>query len=169
MTQTAKKIAKGDLAENKELKSIKTKDEVGILAETFSKMTNKLERSYKELKNLNENLEKKVEDRTKELQEQKETFEAIFKTSKDGIAILDAKTTDFLDCNEAYEELSGYPKEELLTKSCLELSLVEDREKSKKAVNEVIRVGFVKNFEKRCIKKRRQYHIYKHVPGIDER
>jgi signal transduction histidine kinase len=47
----------------------------------------------------------------------------------------------------------GFTKSELLTKSCVELSIPEDIEKAKKAIKETIEKGYVKNLEKTCIKK----------------
>jgi len=67
LTNTAKKISKGELQENNDLSKIKSNDEVGVLAKTFMQMSQKLDSSYKELKNLNEHLEQKVEQRTQEL------------------------------------------------------------------------------------------------------
>lgn len=67
LTNTAKKIAQGDLKENSELSKITSKDEIGVLASTFKQMTEELDTSYDKLKNLNENLEKKVEERTVQL------------------------------------------------------------------------------------------------------
>ena len=108
---------------------------------------------YKALQEEKNKLEENILKRTKELEEQKSSFEAIFKTSKDGIAIIDLETTAFLGVNEAYSEMTGYTKEELLRTSCLKLSVPEDIEKSKKAIEEIINKGFIKNFIKRCIKK----------------
>lgn len=83
---------------------------------------------------------------------QKEQFETIFKTAKDGIAILDLNS-NFIDCNDAYLEMTGYKKEELKGLSCVNLSVKEDIPKAKKAIKEVLRKGSIKNFEKSCIKK----------------
>jgi len=97
-----------------------------------------------------EKLEENIAKRTKQLDEQKRTFEAIYKTTKDGIAVLDVETTAFLDVNPAYCEMTGFSKEELLRTSCLKLSLLEDREKSKLALEEVKKVGYITNFVKIC-------------------
>ena len=83
---------------------------------------------------------------------QRDEFEAIFKYSKDGIAILDSES-NFLDFNDAYLLMTGFTREELLTKSCIGLTVKEDREKSLAAMEEVFKNGFVSNYEKRCIKK----------------
>jgi PAS domain S-box-containing protein len=81
---------------------------------------------------------------------QKEEFEAIFKYSKDGIAIVDLET-HFLDFNDAYIKMTGYTREELLTKSCMELTSPEYREQSGKAIATVLETGHIENFEKVCI------------------
>jgi len=84
--------------------------------------------------------------------EQKEEFEAIFRNSKDGIAILDFNSK-FLDFNEAYLTMTGFTREELLTKSGLELSAPEDKEKTEAIIEEIRERGYVENFEKTCVVK----------------
>lgn len=84
------------------------------------------------------------------IKKHKETFEAIFKSSKDSIAILDMNS-NFLSVNPAYSEMTGFSESELLGTSCLALSVPEDIESSKIAIENVITHGFVKNFEKKCI------------------
>ncbi len=86
------------------------------------------------------------------LQAQKEEFEAIFKYSKDGIAIVDLET-NFLDFNDAYLELTGFTREELLTKSCAVLTTQEYKERNKELITKVIATGNPENFEKVCIVK----------------
>jgi diguanylate cyclase (GGDEF)-like protein/PAS domain S-box-containing protein len=89
------------------------------------------------------------------LQEQKDEFETIFETSVDGISILDIDG-NLLFFNKAYQEMSGYTKDELLNKSCIELSNEEDKQRTKKAMQEAIRKGYIGNFEKTCIRKDKQ-------------
>lgn len=86
------------------------------------------------------------------IQEQKEEFEKIFSNSNDAIAIVDLQT-NFLNFNDAYLKLTGYTREELLEKSCIELISKEDFPFAKKALEETIEKGFIENFEKRCIVK----------------
>ena len=97
-------------------------------------------------------LELNIKKRTKELAEQKHAFEAIYKTTKDGIAILDIETTAFLDANPAYCEMTGYEKDELLRTSCMKLSIEEDWEKSRKALEYVQKNGYITDFIKTCVK-----------------
>lgn len=86
LTKSAQKIAKGELQEHDELSQIKSKDEVGVLASTFKQMSSELDSSYKELKVLNENLEKKVQERTQELEDAKQKAENTTKVKSEFLA-----------------------------------------------------------------------------------
>lgn len=88
-------------------------------------------------------------------------LETIYKTTHDGIAIMDLETR-FLDCNPAYLKMTGFTKDELLEKSCVELSASEDIERSKKVVAEVIDKGFVDFYDKTCVIKNDK-RIYVHM------
>ena len=88
--------------------------------------------------------------------EQKEEFETIFKTIKDGIAIINLDTK-FINCNQAFIDLLGYSLEELQVKNCLDLTILEDRDKYKEVINEAIKKGFVENMEKTCVTKKGKY------------
>jgi serine phosphatase RsbU (regulator of sigma subunit) len=85
LTKTAEKISNGNLELNKELLNINSNDEIGKLSYAFSDMSIKLSVSYNELKELNENLEQKVETRTKELQKSKDIVEIAHKNIQDNI------------------------------------------------------------------------------------
>jgi PAS domain S-box-containing protein len=105
-----------------------------------------------ELKKLNESLDEQVQVRTQELKNQKEEFESIFNNSKDGIATLDL-TSRFLECNQAYIDMLGYSKEELKEKTCIELTIPEEKEKSIAILQEGLKKGYIENFEKTCVTK----------------
>jgi len=79
-------------------------------------------------------------------------LETILHTSRDGIAILDLET-NFLFFNDSYLKMTGFTKEELLTKSCAALSTPEDLPRAIKAVEIALETGYVENFEKTCIVK----------------
>ena len=108
---------------------------------------------YQAWNNERQLLQEHIAIRTHELQAQKETFEAIYLTSKDGIAILDVHTSAFLDVNPAYLEMTGFNREELLRTSCVALSKEDDKERSIAVMQEVAQKGFVKDFVKTCIVK----------------
>jgi len=85
-----------------------------------------------------------------EVEKNKKEFESIFNCSNDGIAILDLES-NFLNFNKAYLEMTGYTEKILYTKTCLELTSVEDRERSEAIFEQVLRTEAVRNFEKTCI------------------
>jgi len=86
LTETANKIAHGNLNVSSELENINTKDEIGLLSKTFKDMSKKLDKSYKELKVLNESLEQKVKNRTEELETAKEKAEEATKIKSEFLA-----------------------------------------------------------------------------------
>jgi len=93
-----------------------------------------------------------------QLRVQKLEYESIFRASKDGIAILDLES-NFLDFNDTYLDMTGFSRDELLSKSCVGLSIEEDRQKTVLAIKEAIDIGFVLNFEKSCELKNRTLTI----------
>ncbi|MGR3319465.1 MAG: ATP-binding protein [Candidatus Anammoxibacter sp.] len=66
LTKTAKELAKGNFSATDEI-VVQSKDEVGILAQTFTEMSKELKASYGKLEEYSRELEQKVAERTKEL------------------------------------------------------------------------------------------------------
>jgi len=129
---------------------IDSQDEFG---EMFNSINNNIGVSAKlhsEIHKLNKNLEEKIKERTLELYKQKDEFEAIYRGTKDALAILDMKS-NFLAVNPAYLEMTGFTKDELLATSCLALTVENDIQSSKDAMKEVLEAGYIKNFEKACV------------------
>jgi PAS domain S-box-containing protein len=86
------------------------------------------------------------------LKESKDDLEAIFKVSRDGIVIIDLET-NFLKVNDAFVNLTGYSRDELLNLSCNTLTPHDDKEKAKEVINTVKIQGYYNNFEKLCTRK----------------
>ncbi|WP_455756188.1 ATP-binding protein [Sulfurimonas sp.] len=61
LTKRADQIANGKLEESKEILHINSNDEVGILTKSFMQMSQKLQKSYKDLKNINLSLENRIQ------------------------------------------------------------------------------------------------------------
>lgn len=95
---------------------------------------------------------KSLENKNIELEFARQELDAIFRNNRDGIALFGDNTV-FLDFNPAYEKLTGYSREELLSKSCLGLTHPDDITASKEAIKKVMTDGFVENLEKRCLRK----------------
>jgi diguanylate cyclase (GGDEF)-like protein/hemerythrin-like metal-binding protein/PAS domain S-box-containing protein len=89
---------------------------------------------------------------TQILRHQKEEFETIFKSTIDGLALLDLESR-FVKFNDAYMKMTGYDYQEMLHKTCIEISVPEDLQRTKAIFKEVLNTGYVKNFEKSCHKK----------------
>ncbi len=102
-----------------------------------------LKDTNKEISSINEELKKSQ----KEIIKQKEEFEAIFRYSKDGIAILDHETK-FVDFNSAYLKMLGYKREELIEKSFLDIIDDTDKNDVKIIIKDGFERGYVNNFEK---------------------
>lgn len=81
---------------------------------------------------------------------QKEEFETIFNYAHDGIAIIDLNS-NFLNVNQAFLNITDYTKDELLTKSCLDLTSEKDLALSQEMLAKTIKYSHVDNFEKEYI------------------
>ena len=83
------------------------------------------------------------------LENEKERFEAIYKSTRDAIAIIDLDSS-FLQVNPAYTKITGYTQEELFRTSCIVLTIEKDRESSRAMIEQVIEDGYIENYEKGC-------------------
>ncbi len=135
---------------------VNSNDEFGQMIKIINDNINVSSKLHSKIKDLNQTLEIKVQEKTQEIERQKETFEVIYNGSKDAIAILDMES-NFLQVNPAYIEMTGFTQNELLSDSCLNLTVSKDIQPSKDAMKEVVKVGFIKNFEKDCIIKNGKY------------
>ena len=92
------------------------------------------------------------------IRKQNAEFKTIFDISRDGLAILDLES-NFLDFNDAYLNMTGFTKEELLATSCVTLSSPEDHDKAIQALQIVLENGYIESFEKTCIVKNNKHII----------
>ncbi len=86
----------------------------------------------------------------RELDEAKQEFEAIFNQSQNGIAVTDLDT-NFLLVNNSYSRITGFTKEELLTKSCIGLTEEKDIKRTQEVMQTVKNLGYADDFEKKCV------------------
>ena len=113
---------------------INSNDEIGTLANNFNTMVNSIEDFIK-------NLDNKVKQRTKELEEQKETFEKLFYGTSDAICLISEEK--FVDCNDSIlKMLNMQTKEEFLNTHPSELSpkFQPDGQSSFEKANEMMRL-----------------------------
>ncbi len=105
----ARTIAEGNLSYNL---NIKSKDEIGQLAEAFNTMAVKLESFYS-------GLEEKIAERTIELEAEKAKAEAILLSIADGLVALDLQGRIML-VNKGFENMLGWKEEEMLGKKLVD-------------------------------------------------
>ena len=110
LTKLSSEIANGNL--DKSI-NIDSKDEIGTLAESFEYMRvslktriNLVNKQKEEIEKFNDKLQRKIDERTKELLEQKNIFETLFNDTSDALVLV--KDNKFIDCNSAALKLLDY-------------------------------------------------------------
>jgi PAS domain S-box-containing protein len=103
---------------------------------------------------LNEELEQKVMERTAELErnvqqlkESEEKFQKAFQASAAGITITRRSDSKYLDVNDAFAQMTGFTKEELIGHSSAELGIVVNMKKRDEILQLVREYGSARNFE----------------------
>lgn len=116
------RFGKGELKNPIEIKS---RDEIGHLTTTINEMASRLDSLYS-------NLEKMVEERTRELKESEERYRSIFEKTQNAMVVFDSETRRFENVNRAAIDLYGYTKAEFISLTPMDVSA--ELEKTKKAV-----------------------------------
>ena len=99
------------------------KDKEGKPTEVWAIARNitKRKKAEEKLKEYAENLEKMVEARTAELRESEERYRGLYESSTDGIMSVNLKG-DLVECNQAFADMLGYTKEELIKLSLQDIA-----------------------------------------------
>ncbi len=100
LLQGIERVGSGDLSTPI---TVRSRDEIGMLAESFNLMTNRLRISEKELR------------------ESEEKYRSLFENDPNPIFVLDLETFQILDVNIRAVETYGYSREEFMNMSFLEL------------------------------------------------
>ncbi len=151
-----------------------THDEFMLLAETYNCLRKKLEDTSSELFKLNEDLEKRVLERTKEmeaandllqkdisaresmekaLRESEDRYRKTFEAAPDSIVIIRMHDGKYLDVNEAFCRLTDFSKKEVIGKTISDIDVIgdsTDREIIKRTLRNDQKVG---SLEIKCRKK----------------
>ena len=119
LTEYARKLSKGDFSIPADSPR-RSKDEVGVLSETFFKMSSDLRDSYKKLEEYSKTLEDKVAERTVELKkalidtaEARDRIDGIVKSVADGLVVTDIDNRVVL-MNRTAEDLLGVRLNEVI-------------------------------------------------------
>jgi PAS domain S-box-containing protein len=84
------------------------------------------------------------------LRESEERFSKIFRSSPDGLAIVDLETGRLLEANPTYEQLFGYSREELIGRTTLELQIYQDPDDRTRLVDRLRATGSIRGHEIPC-------------------
>ncbi|MFX1393861.1 MAG: nitrogen regulation protein NR(II) [Promethearchaeota archaeon] len=108
-----------------------------------------LKKSEKKFRELSEELEQRIQERTRDLNESKQLLEKTLYSLHDAVFILDAKTVEILECNPAATEIFGYSKEEMIGHTTAFLHVNENylEEFRRNLFPAIEKNGFLKNFE----------------------
>jgi len=112
----------------------------------FSDITRR-KRNIAKLREYSEKMEILVDEKAREIKEQKEKLETIFNSSPDAITVVDLNL-NIVECNEAMANLyRASSKRELIGKSALELLSPKERKKAPMRLETVWKKGSIKNQE----------------------
>ncbi|MBF0529607.1 MAG: PAS domain S-box protein, partial [Deltaproteobacteria bacterium] len=116
--------------------------EITQLIDHFKIMWATLKDKFQELQDMNESLENRIQERTENLRISEEKYRVIFNNEIYAICIFDLKTLKFHDVNQAYVNLYGYTKEELLSEMTIH-DITAEHENSDKATQLAIDKGTI--------------------------
>jgi PAS domain S-box-containing protein len=91
-------------------------------------------------------LRRKVRERTREHKESEQRMKALFRESP-AIVTITSMEGFMLEVNEAFEEISGYPRGEAIGRTSTELGLYSDQGDRQRVIEEIQRSGQARNFE----------------------
>lgn len=145
LTETARVISsQGDYS----VRAIKLgEDELGVLTDAINQMLNRIEEQTAEITSLNQGLEQKVFERTNQLNKTTELFSKLFNYNPAAISITRLSDATYLELNDAFVQMTGFSKEELLGHSSAELGLVVNVEKREDVLKQIRENGSARNFE----------------------
>ena len=168
LTEVTTRMAGGDLRQRV---AIVTKDEIGILGQSFNDMTSKIQ-------DYTSNLESKVAERTKELSQSKENYRKLFNFLN---SILDSATEYaiialdlhgmIIEFNKGAEKIFGWKKEEVINKKNINITdLTEDIEKniSNEIIDKIKRCGVYEKDGYRLRKDGSRFPSYTNITFIND-
>lgn len=127
---TIKEISYGNMDKRV---NITSSDEVGQLAFTFNKMIDDLQDAYRAIADINKNLEKRVIDRTLDLEQSRERFKTLYNQTPVMLYSVDRNET-LVSVSDYWLSSLGYAREEVIGKKMTDFLTTESREYKKNIV-----------------------------------
>jgi PAS domain S-box-containing protein len=158
LSDTARDILAGRLTSRA---PVSQNDEVGLLAETFNAMLDRLQHAQEvleervhdrtaELSIANDNLMSEVANRQmamEELSSSQERYQDLYDNSPDMYGSVDANTATIIRCNQTLASATGYTKDEIVGRSIFEMYDPDSLLKAKAAFQTYTRTGELTNTE----------------------
>ncbi|GJL53374.1 MAG: hypothetical protein NPIRA02_05060 [Nitrospirales bacterium] len=116
---TVNRFTAGDTAARAGLEG---QDELARVGEAFDSMAQTIANNQQELQGLNTQLERRVEERTRALQESEQRFRVIFEQAAVGVAQMASRSGEFVRINQRYCDILGYSQDEMLGRTFQEVT-----------------------------------------------
>ncbi|EAQ41898.1 chemotaxis protein CheB [Polaribacter sp. MED152] len=110
--------------------------------------------SEAKLKAANENLEKEVKDRTRQLELTTQKYKRLYNNAPDMFVSVDPKNGEIIECNKTLLDKTGFTRKEIIGSQILDIYHQESQEDAKKAFELFKKEGKVTNKELKINKKR---------------
>lgn len=131
---------------------------------------NSLIESEARLRELNDSLEQKVAQRTKELEKTNKKYRDLYDNAPEMFVSVSAKDGSVLECNETLLKKTGFSKDEMIGKNVLECYHPDSLEIAKKAFEVFVATGSVKNHELELLKKNGdKIHVLLNVTSVKDK
>ncbi len=137
-------IASGELDQNIEVEGVR---ELRVLATSFNQMVVQLRESFQALKQINEELETRVEERTAALRLSEEKFSSAFRASPHPIAISTLTDGCYIEVNDSFLRLLDYELPEVIGYTASELQIWVNSDEQTHITQILLAEGAVRNQE----------------------
>ena len=144
LSKASQEIANENLDQNIQVGKIK---ELAILAESFNQMSEQVRQSLTALKNTNQELENRVEDRTKALRISEEKFSTAFRSTPHAISIKRFEDQKYIEVNDSFLNLTGYSLEEVIDSTADSLNLWLNLSDRNQTFDILAKEGLIRNHE----------------------
>ncbi len=140
LVEGTKRIAKGELGFKI---SAMSKDEIGLLATSFNDMMFQLGKSKKQVEDYTQNLEQKVEEKTRKITKDKKYIENLIDSAQDAIISTDEKGTISV-WNKSATEIFGYTQQEIIGQPSTTIIPERYEKQHLEGLQQVIKTGKVR-------------------------
>lgn len=113
----------------------------------------RIQQSEKAVKELNLSLEKRIKNRTRELENSKKMFQKLYDGVPDMLLSINPQTGTILECNKTTAEILGYPKSEIIGQAVLSFYHKDYHSKVKESLAKIQKDGIIDNVKLKIVNK----------------